>query len=76
MVRHVAVESWNGQEAAFRFYITVLGVLIFVSLPDGDLGESARLRPAPPRRCFVKDFAETFAFLPRHSPMIAERSLS
>lgn len=35
MVRHVAVE--NGQQAAFRFYITVLGVLIFVSLPDGDL---------------------------------------
>ena len=30
-------KDWNGQEAAFRFYMAVLGVLIFVSLPDGDL---------------------------------------
>jgi predicted small integral membrane protein len=35
-------KSWNGQEAAFRFYITVLGVLIFVSLPDGDLAPRRR----------------------------------
>jgi predicted small integral membrane protein len=28
---------WNGQEAAFRFYMTILAVLIFVSQPDGDL---------------------------------------
>ena len=34
--------TWNGQEAAFRFYITVLAVLIFVVMPDGDL-----LLPAP-----------------------------
>jgi predicted small integral membrane protein len=27
---------WNGQEAAFRFYMTILAVLIFVSQPDGD----------------------------------------
>ncbi|GGB31202.1 membrane protein [Tistrella bauzanensis] len=27
---------WNGQEAAFRFYMTILGVLIYVSLPDPD----------------------------------------
>lgn len=28
---------WNGQEAAFRFYLTLLGVLIFVNQPDGEL---------------------------------------
>ena len=28
---------WNGQEAAFRIAIVILGVLIFVSMPDGDL---------------------------------------
>jgi len=28
--------SWNGQEAAFRFTMVILGVLIFVSLPDSD----------------------------------------
>jgi predicted small integral membrane protein len=28
--------TWNGQEAAFRFTMVILGVLIFVSLPDGD----------------------------------------
>jgi predicted small integral membrane protein len=25
---------WNGQEAAFRFYISVLAVLVFVNQPD------------------------------------------
>jgi predicted small integral membrane protein len=30
-------KSWNGQEAAFRFYITLLAVAIFVSQPDGEL---------------------------------------
>jgi predicted small integral membrane protein len=28
--------TWNGQEAAFRFTVMILSVLIFVSLPDGD----------------------------------------
>ena len=28
--------TWNFQEAAFRFYVTVLAVLIFVTQPDGD----------------------------------------
>jgi predicted small integral membrane protein len=32
---------WNGQEAAFRFYMTILAVLIFVNQPDGDLAVSA-----------------------------------
>ncbi len=27
---------WNGQEGAFRFYITMLAVLIFVNQPDAD----------------------------------------
>jgi predicted small integral membrane protein len=30
--------TWNGQEAAFRFTMMILGVLIFVSLPDGERG--------------------------------------
>jgi predicted small integral membrane protein len=28
---------WNGVEGAFRFVTIILGVLIFVSLPDGEL---------------------------------------
>jgi predicted small integral membrane protein len=28
--------TWNGQEAAFRFYITILAVLIFVNQPERD----------------------------------------
>jgi predicted small integral membrane protein len=27
---------WNGQEAAFRFYVTLLLVIIFVNQPDND----------------------------------------
>ena len=30
---------WNGEEAAFRFYVTVLAVLIFLNQPDSELGE-------------------------------------
>ena len=29
--------TWNGQQAAFRFYMTILAVLIFVNQKDGDL---------------------------------------
>ena len=29
-------KTWNGQEAAFRFAMTVLGVLIYVAMPDID----------------------------------------
>ncbi len=44
-------KDWNGQDAAFRFYMTVLGVLIFVSLPDGDLPAPAdSAKPRSPRR--------------------------
>jgi predicted small integral membrane protein len=28
---------WNGQVSAFRFYITLLAVVIFVNQPDGEL---------------------------------------
>jgi predicted small integral membrane protein len=28
--------TWNGQEAAFRFTMMILGVLIFICLPDTD----------------------------------------
>ena len=34
--------TWNGQEAAFRFYMTILAVLIFVTQPDGELSASGR----------------------------------
>ena len=27
---------WNGQEAAFRIVMVILGVLVFVSFPDRD----------------------------------------
>ncbi len=30
-------KTWNGQEPAFRFYITLLVVIIFVNQPDGEL---------------------------------------
>ncbi len=30
-------QTWNGQQPAFRFYMTILAVLIFVNQPDGDL---------------------------------------
>ena len=30
-------KQWNGQEPAFRFYMTLLAVGIFVSQPDGDV---------------------------------------
>jgi predicted small integral membrane protein len=29
-------ETWNGQEPAFRFYVTILLVLIYVNQPDGE----------------------------------------
>ena len=29
-------QKWNGQQAAFRFYLTILAVLIFVNQEDGD----------------------------------------
>jgi predicted small integral membrane protein len=29
-------ETWNGQEAAFRFYVTILLVLLYVIQPDGE----------------------------------------
>lgn len=31
-------KAWNGQEAAFRFYMTLLAVLIFVMQKDEELG--------------------------------------
>jgi predicted small integral membrane protein len=31
-------KEWNGLEAAFRSTTVILSVLIFVSLPDGDVG--------------------------------------
>ena len=46
--------TWNGQDAAFRFYVTVLAVLIFVNQPDDDLMHanlvSVRAEPAPKRQ--------------------------
>jgi predicted small integral membrane protein len=32
-------KSWNGQEAAFRFCMVILAVLIFVNQTDRDLGQ-------------------------------------
>ena len=33
-------KTWNGQDAAFRFYISVLAVLIFLNQPDPNLAAS------------------------------------
>jgi predicted small integral membrane protein len=30
-------QTWNGQQAAFRFYMTILGVLVFVNQEDPEL---------------------------------------
>ncbi|MBS0539903.1 MAG: DUF2165 domain-containing protein [Proteobacteria bacterium] len=30
-------KAWNGQEAAFRFYMTLLAIAIFLNQPDGEL---------------------------------------
>ncbi len=30
-------KTWNGQQAAFHFYMTLLVVIIFVNQPDGEL---------------------------------------
>ena len=30
-------DTWNGQDAAFQFYLTLMAVLVFVSLEDGEL---------------------------------------
>jgi predicted small integral membrane protein len=32
--------TWNGQEAAFRFYMTILAVLIPMQLPGGRGGDA------------------------------------
>ena len=37
--------KWNGQQAAFRFYMTILAVLIFVNQPDGELTASGARSP-------------------------------
>jgi predicted small integral membrane protein len=42
--------TWNGQEAAFRFYVAVLGVLIFVNQPDVELPSFVPPPLVTPRR--------------------------
>ncbi len=37
--------DWNGQQAAFRFYMTILAVLIFVNQKDGDLAVTTGRSP-------------------------------
>lgn len=44
-------QTWNGQQAAFRFCMAVLVVLILLNQPDPDLpGDVAARRPARTRR--------------------------
>ena len=47
-------KDWNGQDAAFRFYVTVLGVLIFVSLPDA-ISPNPRPLPGAAAAIFCED---------------------
>jgi predicted small integral membrane protein len=42
--------TWNGQESAFRFYVTVLAVLIFVKLPDNDLPAAEPAKTSAPAK--------------------------
>jgi predicted small integral membrane protein len=50
--------TWNGQEAAFRFYVAVLGVLIFVNQPDVELPDTEPTRAqSKPRRSGKKQEA-------------------
>ena len=37
--------EWNGVPSAFRFLMTILGVLIYVSLPDSDAPEAGSGQP-------------------------------
>src|SRR5665811_347662 len=39
-------QTWNGQDAAFRFYVAVLAVLIFVNQADGNLAVAPAQAPA------------------------------
>jgi len=39
-------QTWNGQQPAFRFYITILAVLIYVQQPERDLPQSAESQRA------------------------------
>jgi predicted small integral membrane protein len=43
-------QTWNGQEPAFRFYLTVLAVLIFLVQPDPDLPDAMPARRTAARR--------------------------
>jgi predicted small integral membrane protein len=43
-------QTWNGQEPAFRFYVTVLAVLIFLNQADPDLRGARPARATPKRR--------------------------
>jgi predicted small integral membrane protein len=43
-------QTWNFQQPAFRFYMTVLGVLIFVNQPDVELPGFVPPPPVTPRR--------------------------
>ncbi|MGA8382068.1 MAG: DUF2165 domain-containing protein, partial [Stellaceae bacterium] len=38
--------QWNGQQPAFRFYMAVLAVLIFVNQPDAELPTATGGSPA------------------------------
>jgi predicted small integral membrane protein len=38
--------QWNGQQPAFRFYMTMLAVLIFVNQPDGEPSSASGRSPA------------------------------
>ena len=51
VVRHVEIANLDGQQAAFRFCMAVLVVLILLNQPDPDLpGDVAARRPARTRR--------------------------
>jgi hypothetical protein len=60
--------KWNGQEAAFRFCLTILVVLIFVNQPDGELSGAGS--PAPHQKREVGHVVETGIRFINRSPFL------
>ena len=54
-------QTWNGQDAAFRFYMTALAVLIFVVLPDGDFEDATSVKTSSSAKTSSKQTPKTEA---------------
>jgi predicted small integral membrane protein len=57
--------TWNGQEPAFRFYMTALAVLIFICQPDDDIAETADDVNIPQRTTSHRDASRETTSAPK-----------